>query len=174
MRINVDFQYYDSGDPKTLILLDTSEWAHIKDKPTIIEITTPGFDKPVVNYFEQGMINVFNSNILELSCGGCDKELIDLPDGIYEVTLKGSPETFKKTRYILRTTKTQLDLDKLFLNLSDTCSGGLDKSKFSSLQEIQMLLKSAEANTRYENICTAQSLLLNAQRKIKEQNCNKC
>lgn len=174
MRINVDFQYYDSGDPKTLIVLDTSEWAHIKDKPSIIEIVLPGFDKPVVNYFEQGMVNVFNSNILGLSCNGCNNELTDLPDGIYEITLKGSPDTFNKTRYVLRTTQTQLDLDKLFLNLSDSCSGEVEKSKFSTLQEIQMLLKSAEANTRYENICTAQNLLLMAQQKIKEQNCNKC
>jgi hypothetical protein len=39
--------------------------------------------------------------------------MLDLPDGIYDVTIKGSPDTFQKNRQYLRTTKTQLELDKL-------------------------------------------------------------
>ena len=164
MKINVDFQVYDSGDPKVFIVIDTSEWAHIENKPTIIEIIPPGFDKPVINYFDQMKVNVFNSHNLGLSCFDCKGGgNIDLPDGIYDITLKGSPETFNRNKKYLRTTSTQLELDGLLLDLASDCGDIKDNNLFKKYQEIQMLLRAAEANVRHNNECVAQNLLLKAQ-----------
>ena len=35
-NIDLDFQVYDSNDPKKIIILDTSVWEHISNKPSII------------------------------------------------------------------------------------------------------------------------------------------
>lgn len=175
MKINVDFQVYDSGDPKVFIVIDTSEWAHIENKPTIIEIISPGFDKPVVNYFDQMKVNVFNSHNLGLRCFDCQGgENADLPDGIYDITLKGSPETFNKNRKYLRTTSIQLELDELLLDLTSDCGDIKDSNLFKKYQEIQMLLRASEANIRHNNICVAQNLLLKAQELIRDSKCGKC
>ena len=177
-NINIDFQIYDSADPKVFIVIDTSEWAHIERKPAIIEVILPGYSKPVTQYLTQNAVNIFNSSTLGTYCSDCNAEdFIDLPDGIYDVTIKGSPDKFQKNRKYLRTTKTQLDLDKLYIQLSLECfNDDADiKSKVDKLNEIQLLLKAAEANVRYDNTCTAQDLFIKAQKLIsKQQGCNNC
>lgn len=180
-KINIDFQIYDSRDPKVFILIDTSEWVQIKDKPAIIEIIVPGDNTPIKHYLEKNSVNVLNSVNLFLNCHDYCKEdeasLLDLPDGIYDVTIKGSPDNFQKNRQYLRTTKTQLELDKLFVGLSLECynDNAELKAKISKLNEIQMLLKAAEANLRYNNNCVAQDLFHKAQDLIsKTKKCKNC
>ena len=176
-KINIDFQIYDSQDPKVFIVLDTSEWAHIENKPAIIEIILPGESKPITHYYAKNAVNILNPVNLNLDCGECFQSEMELPDGIYEVTVKGSPDKFEKNRKYLRTTKTQLDLDNLYIQLSLECFNDDNdiKSKIEKLNEIQFLLKSAEANVRYGNNCTAQDLLFTAQKLIsKHKKCSDC
>lgn len=176
-KINIDFQIYDSKDPKVFIILDTSEWAHIKDKPSIVEITLPGESSYITHYYGQNQVNVMTSMSLNLNCDNCLQDMLELPDGIYTITVKGSPDKFNKTKSYLRTTKTQLDLDKLFINLSLECSISDDevKRKIQKLNEIQFLLKAAEANVRFDNTCVAHDLLSRAQKLISKQSkCKDC
>ena len=65
-KINIDFQIYDSQDPKVFIVLDTSEWAHIERKPSIIEIILPGESKPVTHYYTKNAVNILNPVNLNL------------------------------------------------------------------------------------------------------------
>jgi hypothetical protein len=60
-QINIDFQVLTNYNPKYLVVVDTSDWQTLKGKPSIIEITLPGFSDPVVHYYSQGQVNVFNS-----------------------------------------------------------------------------------------------------------------
>lgn len=178
-QINIDFQIYDSRDPNAFILLDTSEWSYIKDKPAIIEVIVPGETKPAVRYLSKNAVNVLNAAHLNLICETCDEKAsdIELPDGIYDVTIKGSPDKFKRTRQYLRTTRTQLDLDNLFIQLSLECfSNDSDiKAKINKINEIQLLLKAAEANVRHGNNCVAQDLLFKAQDMIsRSKKCKDC
>lgn len=175
MGINIDFQVYDSKDPRALIVIDTSNWAHISNDPSIIEIITPGFETPVKNYYMKNSVNVFHSDDLGLNCSeSCEDSRRDLPDGIYEITVKGSPEKFNKTRKYLRTSKLQLKVDKLLIGLALECDTSEIKEKVSKLNEINLLIKSAEANVRYDNICTAQELLKKANKLVERINCNTC
>lgn len=175
-KINIDFQVLDTHDPRVLSIADYSEWAQISEKPAIVEIILPGTEEPVVHYFDKQKINIFNSNTLQTGCkGDClGVELVDLPDGIYEITVKGSPDTFNKTRKYLRTELTRLDLDAIYLNLNLLCKNK-DRDLMNTLIDIDLLLRSAESNVRYDNICSAQELLFKAQELIKEaKNCSGC
>ena len=112
-KIHIDFQIYDSEDPKQIIVLDTSIWSYIEDKPSIIEILTPGEKDAVVYPYTKNGFNILNSINLGLNCSDCNQNLLDLPDGVYEITIKGSPDSFYKKRCYLRTTIIQSKLDDL-------------------------------------------------------------
>lgn len=176
MNIQLDFQVYDSRDPKQFIIIDTSEWEHLSKKTSIIEITLPGESKPVTRYYNKG-VNIFNSQMLYLNCDSCGDSFEDLPDGSYKVTVKGSPDKFNVTKHYLRTTLTRLKLDSLYVKSASECfnSDGDTKRRVQKINEIEFLLKSAEANTRAGNNETAQTLFFKAQRLIeKTAECKNC
>ena len=102
-NIHVDFQIYDSNDPKQIIVLDTSIWSQIENKQSIIEIITPGSTDVITLPYFKNSVNILNSNTLQLNCFECGDNFIDLPDGVYEITVKGSPDKFNKKRFYLKT-----------------------------------------------------------------------
>lgn len=174
--INIDFQVLDTRDPRIISIMDSSTWGHIVNKPSIIEIVMPGERNPIVHYFMKKQINIFNSINLALNCvSECgEAELLDLPDGIYTITVKGSPDSFSMTRKYLRTTQTQLELDKLFIRLNLLCQRG-DINDLKAITDIMLLLKAAEANVRFDNIETAQKLFFKVQDLITDlKNCKGC
>lgn len=170
--INVDFQVLKTYDPKALLIADTSQWAHIVNKPTIVEITLPGAKNPSVVYWEQGRINVFTSSILGVNCGAeCGEQNIELPDGVYHIALKGSPDKFFKERYYLKTDKLQLQFDKVYLK-----NVGLDLNyhefdKIDNLQNIDLMLKGADASIRKGEIAMAVDYYKQAKKMIEQYNC---
>lgn len=172
--IDLDFQIMQTLDPRVLSIYDISAWGHIQEKASIVEVLTPASKNPIVLPYTKCAINTFNSVNLHLNCEGCKPELNDLPDGLYEITIKGSPSYFNKTRYYLRTVKANLELDKLFINL-DLIHKKPTKEFIDKLIDIQLLLRASEANVRFENIEEAQQLFLKAQELIKKfQGCTKC
>lgn len=172
-KVNLDFQVVSSGDPKVLIVIDTSTWSGIITKPAIIEIVTPVSKVPVVHYFNKNEVNVYTSANLLTGCSDIDK-LIDLPDGIYQITLKGSPDTYNICRNILRTEKTTLELDKLYIDLDLLCKYR-DDQIYNTLTDIDLLLRATQAHVRYDNLEQAHKLLMEAQRGIESlRGCNGC
>ena len=79
-NIDIDFQVLENRDPRYLVIYDISEWAHIEDKPAIIEITPPGFSEPITHYLDKRVINMFTSVSLGLSDVREEKRY--LPDGV--------------------------------------------------------------------------------------------
>lgn len=174
--INVDFQVMPTQDPKYIVVVDTSNWEHIEHKPSIIEILLPGEQKPIVHYFDKGKVNVFNSYNLFLNCDSCYKgsELAELPDGIYHITVKGSPETFNKTRQFLKDDKTRLELDRYLSSVSLKCED-FNKESIERIEKINLFLQGAEANTRLGQYCEAQELLFKAQKMMEKlKKCRLC
>ena len=174
-KIDVKFQVLNNNDTKNLAVFDLSEWAHIDSEPAIIEIVLPGFSDPVVHYFGKHSINYFNSHSLGLSCGECgNEEEVDIPDGVYEITVKGSPDKFRYHLSHLKTDSTRLELDALFMKLN-FCKNEVDQDLLKRIQKIDLYIKAAEANIRYDNICEAQELFFKAQDDIKKlANCKNC
>lgn len=148
-RIRIDFDIYDSKNEDLITVFDTSDWGLIEEKPSIIEVTPPGFNQPTTLYFDKNNRNIFNSSILEISSKGC---VVPLPDGIYKFTVKGSPDKFNKTVNYLRTTNLELKLDKIRVKLVKEYGNNYLSDLSVKLDEIfkfEFLIKSAEAFVRF-------------------------
>ena len=175
-NIDLDFQVYDSNDPKKIIILDTSVWEHISNKPSIIEIITPGMKNPVVLNYKKNSVNILNSHNLKLNCGTCGEEYYDLPDGIYEITIKGSPDRFNKKRFYLKTTTIQSKLDELLINNYDLESDcNTDIILTQKILRYRDLISVADAFMRKGFISDANKIVNNIIGFIdKSKNCKRC
>ena len=143
-NISLDFQVFGTNDPKLLVVVDTSIWGIIEDKPSIIEITPPNTTKMVTYTFEKGKTNIFNSSNLLLSPVGVYNEL---SDGIYQITIKGSPDSNCKSRDYLKTDQIQAELDNLYISFGFTENEKTKEKRRQNL-EIESLIKTAEAYLR--------------------------
>lgn len=158
MKPRLDFQVHDIKDPRVLSIMDYSTWGVAEGKPTIIKITLPGDKNPVVHYFQQGVMNVFNSSNLGVVCDPCElPDLLPLDDGIYQITLEGSPDTYNLTKYYLRTTNLCLELDALYMKSKIECKE-LSCETLQDLIKPSLLIKTAEAFTRVGDFCKAQEI----------------
>lgn len=175
-KIHIDFQIYDSNDPKQIIILDTSIWSHIESKNAIIEVITPGNDKPVVEYYTKNGVTIFNSSNLGLNCYNCDDNLNDLPDGVYEITVKGSPDKFNKTRYYLKTTLLQNKLDEILIKEYSNCKNCSENSDdISRVLRYKDLISVAEAFIRKGYKCESQDIIFKIQKYTEKfNNCKTC
>lgn len=144
MNQKIDIDFHISSTLELLKVSDMSLWALIVDKPAVIEITTPGESKPIKEYFDKKMVNTFSSISLDISCG---ENRINLPDGIYKVTLIGSPSKYKKTRYYLKTDNLQNDLDEIYIRSLEE-DRTLSREIQDSMTYIEFLVKGAEAYLR--------------------------
>lgn len=158
-KINIDFYVFSEYDPRVLLVGDNSNWLHIEDKPAIIEIILPGSTKPIIFTYLKNGINSFNSHNLKITClkGDCTDEVYgDLPDGIYTITVKGSPSNFQKTKYHLKTDKLQQVIDKSLIDLGFY----FDEEKIKQRDEllnVKVYLMIAEAHIRREDIQEAKT-----------------
>lgn len=158
-KVTIDFQIYESQDPKQIIVLDTSNWAHLESKTSVIEVITPGEKNPVGYYFSKKNFTILNSNNLGLTCGDCKS--VNLPDGIYEITVKASPDKFNKTRYYFKTTLIQLELDELLL---EQYWNDASADEISNILKYKDMLRVAEAFVRKGHKKEAQDILTKVQK----------
>ena len=166
--INIDFQIIPTGNPKTLAVMDTSVWGILENRPSIIEIIPPNKEEPVTHYFEKSKVSIFNSSNLLLSSIGL---YVDMPDGLYTITVKGSPDTNCKKRYFLKDDKTKLELYKLYASL------GVDNDEKTirlkkDIQKAEMLIRGANALIALGKIKRAVLTLKRAMEFL--QNYNRC
>lgn len=114
-KIHIDFGI--TSNINTLIITDFSDWKHIDQKPSIIEITLPGAHSFITKYFDKYKVNRFNSFDLKVNCiDECHEvDLVALPDGIYNIKVKGSPDSFNREYKYLKADSFQIELDKVFI-----------------------------------------------------------
>jgi len=175
-EIRLNFQVIDSDDPKMLLVADFSAWKVIKNLPSYIEITLPGSKKPISRVFNKEKINGFNSLSLGTSSHtDCEENWQDLPDGIYELCLRGGKDgqhTFH--RYYLKKDKFQQELDKAWFKLSLDYSL-LKADLFKPLQLIEGLISAASAATKKGKIAEAKDIFKLAQSRIEAyKECKDC
>lgn len=175
-QVNIDFQVVDSGDPKYLLIVDSTEWAHIEDKPAIIEVTMPGKKSYVTLPYDKRKVNVFNSQNLGYTCyATCVSDLIDLPDGIYKIKVKGSPDSYNRERYYLKTDITELEFAKVFTE------DGIERNQVdmdfinSIYKDVELNLRAAKAYTRLDDIQSANWHFVEAQTLLENyRDCEEC
>ena len=148
--INIDFFPFTLYDPKLLLISDNSNWLTIEADPAVINITLPGSAIPKEFTFTKNGTNIFNSHLLGITCltGTCPgEEYVYLPDGIYTITVTGTPDTYTKTKYYLKTDITQQRIDKILIDSSFSLISG-DKVLRDRILDIKILINIAEAHLR--------------------------
>jgi hypothetical protein len=160
-KIRIDFDI--KSDIYYLNVIDYSNWGLIEQKPAIIEVTLPGYSTPKVNYFNKHKNNVLTSTMLGLKCDNCPgDEQRTIDDGIYIITVKGSPETYNKTLKYLKTDLFRMRLNKLYIDSGCNCVKS-DPNMFQRIVEIEFMLKGAEAHLAFDMEKEAGMLFTQAQ-----------
>ena len=103
----LDFEIINTTNPKVLIVSDISSWGIIENDPAIIEIKLPNSTSIKTYTLEKLKNNVFTPSNLEIN----QKEL---SDGLYKITIKGSPDKFSVSKCHLKTSKTLMKLYNLY------------------------------------------------------------
>lgn len=175
-KIEIDFLIITDYDPKLIIVGDISEWFNAENLPATICITPPGGTKSINNTFVKHKLNIFNSVNLGLDClHECtDQDKSDLSDGIYTINVKSGYAGIEKTRYLLKTDKFQMELDKVYIKT------GLEYDKNdngfrSDLMDIEFLKTTAESWARQGNFVNASRDFSEAQNLLRKYtDCKNC
>lgn len=171
-KIRLDFQVFSEGNPEILAVMDTSIWGAIVDKPSIVEITTPGSSKTRTYNFVKGKSNVFNSSNLLISPVG---EYQDLVDGIYRISVKGSPDSNCVHRDYLKTDKAKLELYKIYASLGLGNSDEVTRNNKKVIQDIDLLIRASEALVSRGELKKGYSFFKKAIKDINKYNeCQNC
>jgi microsomal dipeptidase-like Zn-dependent dipeptidase len=171
-KVNIKYQVLPIHDPKYIAIADLSTWSYLSEKPSEVDIKIAGYSNFVTLEWKKDALNIFNSYNLQQNCKDCGDELVDLPDGIYEIVVKGKPSSsFSETSKFIRTYLMNLEIDKVLISTDFSCGG--NEEVMEKLQEIDFLIKSAEANVRYDNISKAAELMELADKRLKKlKNCS--
>lgn len=172
-KINLDFEVISTNNPKTLRVADQSEWGILADRPAIIEIIPPGEENPYTYYLGKNQLNVFNSKTLGINPGR-EGGFENLKDGIYDITIKGSPSSYSINRKYLKTDSMRLNIDKVWARSTVLCDHE-DDDAVEKIKEIEFLLVAAEANTRLGNFEEVKQLYEKAEKLLYVlNNCENC
>ena len=164
-NIHLDFEVIGSYNPKTLRVADQSEWGILADRPAIIEIKRPGSEEIYTYYFGKNQLNVFNSKTLGVNPGAPANDFVDIPDGIYDITIKGSPSSYSVNRKYLKTDSMRLNIDKVWARAGILCEDE-DDEIIEKIKEVEFVLTVAESSMRLGNFDTVQQLMDKAQHLI--------
>ena len=148
-QIKIDFDVIQST-VQTLWIGDSSDWIHAENLPANISITLPGSSKSLIFSFKKKAINSFNSHNLGITClhGDCTEEVYgDLPDGLYTIVLKSGFTGFEKTKYYLKTDRTELNLSKVIVQHGFEYSKQ-DKEFRDKIYDIDWLIKVAKSHAK--------------------------
>lgn len=168
-KINIDFSI--RSNPYYLKVDDFSNWGVIKNKPSIVEITLPGFSNPVTKFFDKNKSNRFDVNTLNIAYGDSD-QLSTLPDGIYKVKVIGSPDKYNREEYYLKTDLFDMEIDKVYIDNIDRIGDATFNEK---LIRIEFLKSGAEAHLRADMLEMASMLFEKAQELLTDIiNCSTC
>jgi|GEM_PF-2386647 hypothetical protein len=87
---HLDFEILETGNLKTLVFVDSSQYMEAPDGP-LIEVFLPGFNKYLLANVVASQVNTFNSSTLGLNDSLSVDCLQDLPDGVWSIRFKICP-----------------------------------------------------------------------------------
>lgn len=173
-KININFDVF-SNSPQHISVMDLSDWIYAEEKPSYIEIIVPGSSKPKTYSFKKFKINSFNSHNLGLSClsANCQEEhFVDLPDGIYTITVKSGFENIDCKKYYLKTDRFELEYNKVLVKEGRTDS---DDIFIKAMIKIRFLLDVAKSHASSGNFVESNRYLQEAKKILKKYvECKDC
>jgi hypothetical protein len=148
-KLQVD--YKDSNNLKVFRLEDSSEYnPKIPIECGLVEVTVPGFKysktfevKPYFNF-------ALNASILDIAKAKSHKDLVDLPDGIYNIKYSVKPNTVLNVEYdYFRTAKLMERFAKVSCDFLDS-RPKLTKQEFLSKQKDLFWIKLLIDSSKYK------------------------
>lgn len=127
---------------KQIIVADLSDWGAIVNEPSIMEVTY-NEETNYVGDFGKGRYNRIDS----LKMFGEVNE--SLPDGLYKITVKGSPDIHKKTIYYFRTDDLRQRFGYIYLSEKG------DANLIDKIYEVFIMLESIKLLVCQGNITRA-------------------
>lgn len=147
-RNHLDFEILETGNPKTLVFVDSSQYIESPDRP-LLEVFLPAFNKYLLVNVIPGQVNTFNSSTLGLNSALQINFLQDLPDGVWSFRYKICPYDFifidKKH---IRVTQLICKLSEVYNTISIDgceCPTQIDVFIQKQLTRIHILIEGAKA-----------------------------
>lgn len=165
----INFGISNTNDPELISCTDFSDWKILKNSPAVMRIILPGSSNEIIQTWQKERVNVYNSINLGLSCvTECDEQTYQfLPDGIYQFILEGSPTSYNKKRYYLKTDQFRLELNKIYIRANIEYSTK-DKALREYLEDVEFNLRSASAFTSDGDFVRAEKCFCEAQKLVRK------
>lgn len=143
----IDFEIIATGNSKTLVFIDSSDYIVDSPERPLLEVTLPGYNKYFLVNIVARQVNTLNSNTIGLTDLLNNDCLVDLPDGVYKLKYKICPYTSNyKTKLVFRTTLLEDKLKVLYDQIDGSdCSKKTDREISQVLTEVNMLIAGAQA-----------------------------
>lgn len=170
--VNIDFTIWDKTlDTKRIYIADISDWGIIEGYDSWIDITAPGSNTPVTFPFDKGGLTVVTAITLGIQGSISPNLLRDIPDGIYTIKVYGTPSTYFKEKSFLKYDSFWIKFQTVMLSAMDNC-GNISDHDRNMLIKIWFLMQAAAAQVRLGNTCKAEELYREADKLLKNLDCN--
>ena len=143
---SLDFEILKTGNPKTIVFLDSSDYFENPDRP-ILQITPPGYSRYLVVNINARHINTLNSLMLGISQTMGTSNPVNLADGVWKLRYMICPyDKLYVQKYHLRTVEIRAKLSQItdYLDFSD-CDVKEDQKIKLEYVDILLLLSYGEA-----------------------------
>lgn len=172
----LDFEIIPTGNPNTLIFIDSSTYIGQPDSPRI-EVLFPGFDRFFIANIIPNQVNTFNANTLGFSPSVLATDaVVELPDGVYTIKYMICPYT---TNFVVksfcRTVLLEQNLKQLYEKVEATdCTRKHDKEILNAIAEIHMLIEGCryiadqDARKATEFYAVAERLIRHLHKKLEK------
>lgn len=169
----LDFNYFETNNLKTLGIQDGSLYdPSIPIVKPILKIYVPGFTECAIVAYSPNMINILNSNNLGLTSTSSSENLVNLPDGIYNIEYSFTPyDNNHISKKFFRISELSDKFEQMVLKGITPCSD--DKSYMDKLKKVEFYIYGVIANT---NVCKFKEAitLYNEAEKIIENYLSDC
>lgn len=142
----LDFEILETGNTKTLVFVDSSQYDGVPDRP-LLEVIMPGYTKYFLVNVAANQVNTFNSSTIGFNKVLLQSELVDLPDGVWSFKYKICPYNYVYViKHTMRVTQLLKKVEKI-LNQVDLgeCSTKDDEELQKSFSRIYILIEGARA-----------------------------
>jgi hypothetical protein len=165
-RHEIDFEIINTGNPKTIVFMDSSSYFEAPDRP-LLQITPPGFSKFFTVNIAYGKLNTLNSNIIGLSHVLDTSALVDLPDGVWTFVYRICPyDKIFITKFHLRTVHLKKKLNQLFDLAGTECDFEHNPQFKKEMVDIFLLIAKGEANAQEGEPAKASDAYQKASRRV--------
>lgn len=175
---NLSFKVFDGDDCKSFAILDTSYYNSAQNcGGATLQVRSPFSSQVVELDYLTNAITVLNSNNLGITNSWNEKDLQDLPDGLYTAKISICPHDkfwYEKSWY--RTCKLECKYKQAVLKLGlSECNNCLDPKIMQDVKRAFLYIQGVKANTSNANLKKSADLYKAADRileKIVGTDCN--